>query len=116
VFNIKKILCILSLPLLVACQTMQPRIENMPKLDITVNEVGFFELQRQCYTYVPLWMKLLGSVSFGCAIIDFNKNTCTVYVMPNHPAALEHELEHCAGGDHDDQLRKAYDNYLKSKE
>ena len=102
--------------LLAGCQTMQPRIANMPKLDITVNEVNFFELQRQCYTYLPLWAKLLGGLSFGCAIIDFNKNTCTVYVMPNHTSALEHELEHCAGGDHNNQLQKNYDNYLKSKE
>ena len=112
----KRLISILCIPLLVGCQTMQPRIENMPKLDITVNEVGFFELQRQCYTYIPLWLKLLGAVSFGCAIIDFNKNSCTVYVMPNHTSALEHELEHCAGGDHNNQLREYYNNYLKSKE
>jgi hypothetical protein len=102
--------------LLVACYPMQPRIANMPKLDITVNEVGFFELQSQCYKYIPLWFKLLGAVSFGCAIYNFNQNTCTIYVLPNHTSALEHELEHCAGGDHYGQMQRDYNNYLKSKE
>lgn len=112
----KRLICIIMVLLLVACYPMQPRIANMPKMDITVKEVDFLELQSQCYTYIPLWLKLLGALSFGCAIYNFNQNTCTIYVLPDSDTALEHELEHCAGGDHNGQLQRDYNNYLKSKE
>jgi hypothetical protein len=93
---------------------MEPKITNMPKLDIKVHEVNFFKLQSQCYQYIPLGFKLLGALSFGCAIYDFNQNTCDIYVLPNDKYSLKHELEHCNGGDHNGQLQRDYDNYLKS--
>ena len=101
--------------LLAGCQTMEPRVPNFPKLDITVNKVNIFKLQYYCYQYVPLGYKLLGAIAMGCAEINFSQNSCTDYVPSFGPDyILEHELEHGAGGDHDGELQQMYDNYLQS--
>jgi hypothetical protein len=101
--------------LLAGCQAMEPRVPNFPKLDVTVNEINIFKLQYYCYGYVPLGYKLLGAISTGCAEINFSKNSCTVYVPTWAPDyILEHELEHCAGGDHNGRLQQMYDNYLRN--
>lgn len=98
--------------LLPACTTIHEYVEDWPKLDTQVHVVPAGEIFARCYQYAPVWQKLLGGVPLACAEIFFSKGECHVWVAENTtPETLEHEVEHCRGGDHDSLLQDALTAY-----
>jgi hypothetical protein len=51
----------------------------------------------------------------GCAVADFNKGTCAVYVRFSSKEVLEHERMHCRGYDHpgESTFRAAWDDFKR---
>lgn len=85
---------------------------DFPALKVVLHEVDGGVVFNACYKYVPLWAKLLGAVPEGCAEVNFEDNTCTVWVRSDYPdkRVREHELLHCKGYDHpgDDAISGAW--------
>ncbi len=100
--------------LITGCSTIDGYVEGWPKLQTTIHESTLLEINQKCWQYTSITQKLLGSLTFGCAIFDLEKETCDIYVAPNSPEfILNHELAHCKGGDHPDHaLDKFYDHWL----
>jgi hypothetical protein len=92
--------------------TAPPR--DWPLLTVQEHRVSFGAVFARCYKYVPLGMKLLGSVPLACAEIDFVQQRCDVWMTQSTDADIrEHELLHCAGHDHagDATLRDLWSVY-----
>ena len=65
---------------------------DWPLLNITVYEAPLEYIERRCSNVTS---------PVGCAVVDFNKSTCSIFVFPNAPEWLiEHETYHCLGYDH----------------
>ena len=91
--------------LLAACTTISHRSppSDWPRLTIIEHRMKAVEVLQKCYDAVPLWLKLLGAIPEGCAYIDFATMRCDIYIHElSKPGerVYEHELEHCAGRDH----------------
>lgn len=88
---------------------------DFPQLTTIEHHVDGGEVHRQCYKYVPMWMRLLGAVVEGCAVVDFEKNTCDLWVRGDYPdkRVYDHEIAHCRGYDHpnDDAINGAWRRY-----
>lgn len=105
----------LILALLVACTTIShQRVEGWPELKVTVHEVNYFQVLKHCYTSVSLVWRVMGALPMACAWIDLAAKTCDIYIGTgdNDPSILEHELAHCAGGEHVGSTQLA--DYLKA--
>jgi hypothetical protein len=109
----KRAFLILSL-LITGCSTIDEYVAGWPQLKTTIHDSNLLEINQKCWGYLPLVYKLLGSVSFGCTLYNFDEKTCDIYLVPNSPQFIvNHELAHCNGGDHPDHtLDKAYDYWL----
>jgi len=69
---------------------------DWPNLEVTVQKVGFWELQRVCGGN-------LITQYFGCAWIYFATMVCNVFYAADDESAvyvIEHEKMHCRGHDH----------------
>lgn len=90
---------------------------DWPNLTVRVHHGDGGEIIQRCYRYLPLWLKLLGGLPLGCALVDFERNECTIFVRGDYPdrAVLEHEKMHCKGYDHgtDSVLADAWATYKK---
>lgn len=89
----------LALVLLSACTVVNEHKAppaDWPKLEITVEEGGFWETQEKCGRNAAEVI-LIGPM-LGCAWVNFDEMRCRIYLWLN--AVLEHELLHCAGHDH----------------
>lgn len=74
---------------------------DWPTLTVKDNVVSGFEVIGRCYKYQQTYMKLLGSIPFACAEINFAELTCNIYrAYDASPEILEHEQIHCRGGQH----------------
>ena len=119
---LRTFLLVLSTTLLTsACTTIdQHKLpdQDFPTLRIIEHHVDGGKVIDACYKYVPLGWKLLGAVPEGCAEVDFEANTCTIWVRGDYPSkrVLEHERLHCKGYDHpgDDTINKAWLQYKES--
>lgn len=76
--------------------------KDWPKLLVSIQKVGFWEMQTLCGGN-PLMAALGLKNYFGCAWIQFDTNTCVVYYSSDDEhgkLVIEHELMHCEGYDH----------------
>lgn len=92
--------------------------KDWPKLTIRDNVVSGWQVQRHCYQYVPLALKLLGVFPMACAEINFDARTCDIWrAYDASPEMIEHEQIHCAGGQHpgDTTLTDAWTAYKARK-
>lgn len=88
---------------------------DWPALKIVEHEVSGWQVQRHCYKYVPLSMRLIGGFALACAEWNFAKRTCTIYrTSDSSPEVLDHEYDHCLGYAHvdDDAPANAWRAYL----
>lgn len=95
----------------------EPAPADWPALTRSTHYVGIFELQRQCYSSIPLIWKLLGGFAMQCVQIDFAARTCTKYRPENTTDGDDHEEDHCDGRDHvgESTLRDAWAMYKASR-
>lgn len=109
-------LCLLLLPTS-ACASMvdTSRIpQDWPKLQVLIREVSDGEVLTRCFKYVSPLGKVLLSVPMACAEVSFLTKTCVIYITKDAaPEVLEHEMDHCRGGDHpgESTLRDAWSLY-----
>ena len=83
-------------------------VENWPKLDQRLHYVTFLEINDRCWADMPWYWKVMGGIALACTHVDFEAGTCDVYVTSGSPPFIvDHEIEHCHGGDHDGTLRDA---------
>ncbi|ANI99648.1 hypothetical protein A8O14_05870 [Polynucleobacter wuianus] len=110
----KKLLAYIPLLLLQSCTSIGSHVQGWPQLQVSVHETSILEVNAQCWKYLPLANKNLGSISFGCSIYNLNRQTCDIYIPKGAPQSiLEHEMEHCSGGDHlDHSLEEAFNEWL----
>jgi hypothetical protein len=79
----------------------KPAPNGWPTLQVRDHVVSGWEVQRQCYEFLPLTQKLLGGFPMACAKIDFLANSCDIYHAHDAtPEVLEHEQMHCRGHSH----------------
>src|SRR4051812_15360582 len=73
---------------------MASRIEGWPLLDVRVHLVPVAEMRTACTRIV--------SMPEACALVDFQRSVCDVYVARDwaRVEAVEHEVLHCLGRDH----------------
>jgi hypothetical protein len=85
----------------------KPPPADWPKLRVEVHRVPGSVVVNECARHidVPTFIN-------ACAIVEFDKNLCTVWVSSEFPdaAVLEHELLHCEGRDHvgEDTFERAW--------
>ena len=104
-----------ALLLFTGCTTIHTQIPNFPTLRVTEHQVPFSEMMAKCYPGMPLWMKLLGSFPLACAEFNFLNKTCDIYITPVSPDwVVEHEREHCTGGDHFGEVQGMLDRYRQN--
>jgi hypothetical protein len=110
----KKLMFILASLVLSSCSIISYQVDDWPELTITVHDTSLAELNATCWSSLPVVKKMLGAVVFGCAMYDLDKKTCDIYIMPNSPRfILDHEIEHCMGGDDaDGSEEKVLSNWL----
>lgn len=107
---------ILAWACLPGCATVDSHTapSDWPTLTVRDNVVSGAQVIRRCYKYVPTWAKLLGTFPMACAEINFAALTCDIWRAHDaSPEMLEHELIHCAGGQHpgDTTLADAWMQY-----
>jgi hypothetical protein len=90
---------------------------DFPSLAVRIHAVDGGAVIRACYKYVALGWKLLGAIPEGCAEVDFEESTCTIYLRGDYPSkrVLDHELLHCRGYDHpgESSIRDAWEAHRK---
>ena len=85
----------------------KPAPADWPKLRVEIHKVPDRVVVDECAKRidVPPFVK-------ACAVIEFDKNLCTVWASSDFPdaAILKHELLHCEGRDHvgEDTLERAW--------
>lgn len=87
------------------CATMideHKRVTGWPNLKVTEHRVNFALVVMRCYKYQSLLSKALGTIPGACAEINFDAGTCDIWLGQGEYDAglIQHEREHCAGGDH----------------
>lgn len=96
-----KIIILLSI-LLAGCTTIDKHVEGWPVLKVTAHETSLWDIQKRCWSSLPIQYKLLGSVVAACAEYNLDAGTCDIYHTSfASDSVMEHERSHCAGGDHD---------------
>jgi hypothetical protein len=84
---------------------------DWPQLAIA-EHIGIVDTMTHCYRWLPLWLKVLGGVPLGCAVVNFTRSTCDIYMAVDSDGIREHEREHCAGFEHDDEpLARLWTHY-----
>lgn len=53
--------------------------------------------------------------ALGCALTDFSKGLCWIYLATKDPAVLEHERAHCRGYNHVGDVNHARNNWEQWK-
>lgn len=74
--------------------------KDWPALTVSVQKVGFWELQDICGSGGA---RVLLQQYMACAWIRFDNRTCSIYYAAegeHGELALEHERDHCKGKDH----------------
>jgi hypothetical protein len=78
----------------------KPPPADWPQLRVEIRKVPGTVVARECAKHIEIPQFIN-----ACAIVEFGKNLCTVWVSSDFPdeAVLEHELLHCDGRDHADE-------------
>jgi len=103
------------------CATMidehMPAPDGWPTLEMRTVYLGPIDLEKKCWKYQPLYMKLLGGLAIQCVEANFDELTCTQYRPRDPTDGDEHESEHCEGRDHvgENTMRDAWAAWLRSK-
>lgn len=105
------LVCLLS----VSCSTIDKQVEGWPtEMHIVKHELSFLDIQAKCWGYLPLGYKVLGGVAMACAEVNLDTRTCDIYHMQNPSRYnMEHEINHCNGGDHDGILQRYFDSWMQ---
>lgn len=86
-------------------------VKDWPKLKEEIKIVSYSDLYQKCAPHKPKG-KEKGKI-YGCSEIDLMKKTCTIFLTEKHEKwALEHEQQHCKGGDHDNLLKNYHEKWL----
>lgn len=103
--------------LLTGCTTIHTYVPDWPQ-NVKVNHsiVEYSQVFDTCYKYLTTFDKLMLAFPLACAEIDLDKNTCTITRTEDaFKFVVEHEEEHCKGGDHDGILQEYYNNWKGNK-
>jgi hypothetical protein len=106
---------------LAGCATLidesTPPPDGWPPLAARVVYLGPIDLERKCWKYQPLYMKLLGGLAIQCVEVNFDELTCTKYRPRDPTDGDEHETGHCEGRDHvgESTMRDAWAAWLRQK-
>ena len=109
------------LALLAGCATVidehMPPPDGWPTLEMRTVYLGPVALEKKCWKYQPLYMKLLGGLVIQCVEANFEELTCTQYRPRDATDGDAHEAEHCDGRDHvgESTMRDAWTAWLRSK-
>ena len=107
-----KISALLASILLIGCTSPHTKVEGWPQLKVTVHEEPNYDrIYKMCYDGMPTWQKVMIPAIFACTWINLPAGTCDVYVVNGE--YLDHELQHCAGWDHDGIMQGMYDEWKK---
>jgi hypothetical protein len=107
--------------LVAGCATVidehMPPPDGWPTLETRTVYLGPIALEKKCWKYQPLYMKLLGGLAIQCVEANFDELTCTQYRPRDPTDGDQHEAEHCEGRDHvgETTLRDAWAAWLRSK-
>lgn len=103
--------------LLAGCASRVPDIDftnqppdGWPKLEERIGYVKTDQLEKYCLASRPGYAP-------ACALVDFAREICWIYLATKDPAILEHERAHCRGYDHvgdRDRSKAALERYKKS--
>ncbi len=86
-------------------------IENFPMLREEIVILEHQEMLSKCEPNKPKGKR--HAQVFACSGIDLDKKTCKIYLPKNYEQwALEHEKEHCKGGDHDNILNEYHQKWI----
>ncbi|MDD5247890.1 MAG: hypothetical protein PHY45_02840 [Rhodocyclaceae bacterium] len=88
-------------------------VQGWPTLNVTMHEHATgAEIWSRCWSDLPLWQKLLGTIPIACTWVDLDRGTCDVYIADHtFEGTIHHELEHCKGGDHDGIAQAIFDRW-----
>jgi hypothetical protein len=108
--------CALASCLLAGCVIAPVDTERGPPPDWPELQVHVSVTDRDLASLCRLQSGL--SPLIGCAMVDFNRRSCTVYLRFESPAVLEHERLHCLGYDHPAEatLRNAWEAFKRAPE
>lgn len=71
---------------------------DWPALTVKIMPVSYADTASACQWSLAKTL-LIGPIS-GCAVVNFNDMTCTVYLAADDEYVREHEIAHCQGRDH----------------
>ncbi len=124
--NKKRLLPLICLVTLSACSTVQlpdisnntkkvegieSYVKNWPTLIESIEYLNYSDLHQKCGQQKPKGKE--NAKIYGCSEINLAKKTCTIFLPTNYESwALEHEREHCKGGDHEGLLQDYYDKWI----
>jgi hypothetical protein len=101
-----------------ACAPIHNHVQGWPQdMKISVHVIPESEIFKRCFVSPQTFADaLFMQLPIACAWTNLDKNTCDVYVSPTTTKdTLEHELEHCRGGDHGGKLKCYYDTWIAKK-
>ncbi len=85
-------------------------VQNWPTLTESIEYLNYSDLYQKCGQYKQNSKEK--AKIYGCSEINLAKKTCTIFLPTNYESwALEHEKEHCKGGDHEGLLQDYYDKW-----
>lgn len=86
-------------------------VKGWPQLTEDVKYLNYSELHQKCGPHKPKGKEQ--AKIFGCSEINLINKTCTIFLPANYEQwALDHEKEHCKGGDHDNILQDYYNKWI----
>src|SRR5262245_54900813 len=106
---------------LAGCATViderMPAPDGWPTLEAHTVFLGPIALEKKCWKYQPLYMKLLGGLVIQCVEANFEELTCTQYRPRDETDGDAHEAAHCDGRDHvgESTMRDAWTAWVRSK-
>lgn len=102
---------------LAGCSTIHTYVEDFPQdlpIEYKVMEPG--EVAAHCWQYLTTIQKLLLAIPLACAEIDLDAHRCTIiHYRDVAEWVMEHEEQHCRGGDHDGLLQAHFDEWLAER-
>lgn len=111
-----KTLIALLVSTLTGCTSIHTYVDGWPELKTVVHVVPDGQVYPSCSSLLSWWQKAIITLPLACSKISLDKGTCDIYVgETSTESTLQHELEHCKGGDHGDILQKGFDKWRAGK-
>lgn len=117
--QLRNTFCLLGIFILLgACTSIDRKVEGWPQdLVIQEEQVGFWDVQAACWDDMPILLKLLGTITVACTVVDLDKGTCKILRWQDTLSEDidEHEKKHCKGYAHDDGFQQYFDQWKATR-